>query len=65
MIGTKVERAGIIRHGAKFISAMSSATVPKISVIIRKVYGAGLYTMRGTVFEPDVVICTTRRLKLL
>ena len=56
MIGTKVERAGIIRHGAKFISAMSSATVPKISVIVRKAYGAGLYAMCGPAFEPDVVI---------
>ena len=55
MIGTKVERAGIIRHGAKFISAMSSATVPKISVIVRKAYGAGLYAMCGPAFEPDVV----------
>ena len=56
MIGTKVERAGIIRHGAKFISAMSSATVPKISVIVRKAYGAGLYAMCGPAFEPDVCI---------
>jgi methylmalonyl-CoA decarboxylase subunit alpha len=56
MIGTKVERAGIIRHGAKFISAMSSATVPKICVIIRKAYGAGLYAMCGPAFEPDVCI---------
>lgn len=56
MIGTKVERAGIIRHGAKMISAMSSATVPKISVIIRKAYGAGLYAMCGPAFEPDVCI---------
>jgi len=53
---TKVERAGIIRHGAKFISAMTSATVPKISVIIRKAYGAGLYAMCGPAFEPDVCI---------
>ncbi|MER1989427.1 MAG: acyl-CoA carboxylase subunit beta [Solibacillus isronensis] len=56
MIGTKVEKAGIIRHGAKFISAMSSATVPKISVIVRKAYGAGLYAMCGPAFEPDAVI---------
>ncbi|WP_332647951.1 acyl-CoA carboxylase subunit beta [Lysinibacillus sp. 54212] len=56
MIGTKVERAGIIRHGAKFIAAMSSATVPKISVIVRKAYGAGLYAMCGPAFEPDVCI---------
>lgn len=56
MIGTKVERAGIIRHGAKLIAAMSSATVPKISVIVRKAYGAGLYAMAGPAFEPDCCI---------
>ncbi|MEW4227047.1 acyl-CoA carboxylase subunit beta [Priestia megaterium] len=56
MIGTKVERAGIIRHGAKLIAAMSSATVPKISVVMRKAYGAGLYAMAGPAFEPDCCI---------
>lgn len=56
MIGTKVERAGIIRHGAKLIAAMSEATVPKISVIVRKAYGAGLYAMAGPAFEPDCCI---------
>ncbi|HEY0839355.1 MAG TPA: acyl-CoA carboxylase subunit beta, partial [Vulgatibacter sp.] len=50
MIGTKVERAGIIRAGAKMISAVSEATVPKISVIVRKAYGAGLYAMGGPGF---------------
>lgn len=53
MIGTKVERAGIIRHGAKMISAMAEATVPKISVVVRKAYGAGLYAMAGPAFDPD------------
>jgi methylmalonyl-CoA decarboxylase subunit alpha len=53
MIGTKVERAGIIRHGAKMISAMAEATVPKISIIVRKAYGAGLYAMAGPAFDPD------------
>ncbi len=53
MIGTKVEREGIIRHGAKMITAVSEATVPKISVILRKAYGAGLYAMAGPAFEPD------------
>src|SRR5436305_488633 len=43
MIGTAVERQGIIRHGAKMISAVSEATVPKLSVVVRKAYGAGLY----------------------
>jgi len=53
MIGTAVERQGIIRHGAKMISAVSQATVPKISVVVRKAYGAGLYAMAGPAFEPD------------
>ncbi|MHB1627349.1 MAG: acyl-CoA carboxylase subunit beta [Bacilli bacterium] len=56
MIGTKVERAGIIRHGAKMIAAMSDVTVQKLSVIVRKAYGAGLYAMAGPAFEPDVCI---------
>src|SRR2546429_4646066 len=53
MIGTRVERQGIIRHGAKMISAVSEATVPKLSVIVRKAYGAGLYAMAGPAFDPD------------
>ena len=53
MIGTQVERQGIIRAGAKMISAVSEATVPKLSVIIRKAYGAGLYAMAGPAFDPD------------
>jgi len=56
MIGKAVERQGIIRHGAKMVSAVSSATVPKISVIVRKAYGAGLYAMAGPAFEPDACI---------
>jgi acetyl-CoA carboxylase carboxyltransferase component len=56
MIGTQVEREGIIRHGAKMISAVSEATVPKLSVIVRKAYGAGLYAMAGPAFEPDACL---------
>jgi acetyl-CoA carboxylase carboxyltransferase component len=56
MIGSKVERDGIIRAGAKMISAVSEATVPTISVIVRKCYGAGLYAMAGPAFEPDCCI---------
>jgi acetyl-CoA carboxylase carboxyltransferase component len=51
-----VERQGIIRHGAKMISAISEATVPKICVVVRKAYGAGLYAMAGPGFEPDATI---------
>ncbi|POB09551.1 acyl-CoA carboxylase subunit beta [Sulfobacillus sp. hq2] len=56
MIGTKVERMGIIRHGAKMIAAVSEATVPKISVIVRKAYGAGLYAMAGPAFGADATL---------
>ena len=56
MIGTKVEREGIIRHGAKMITAVSEATVPKVSVIVRKAYGAGLYAMSGPAFGTDATI---------
>ena len=52
MIGTQVERDGIIRHGAKMITAVTEATVPKICVIVRKAYGAGLYAMCGPAFDP-------------
>jgi acetyl-CoA carboxylase carboxyltransferase component len=56
MIGTKVEREGIIRAGAKMVMAVSEATVPKICVIVRKAYGAGLYAFSGPAFDPDVTI---------
>jgi methylmalonyl-CoA decarboxylase subunit alpha len=56
MIGTQVERQGIIRHGAKMITAVSEATVPKVCVIVRKAYGAGLYAMAGPGFEPDATL---------
>ncbi len=56
MIGTKVEREGIIRAGAKMIFAVSEASVPKISVVVRKAYGAGLYAMCGPGYEPDACL---------
>jgi acetyl-CoA carboxylase carboxyltransferase component len=56
MIGSEVERGGIIRHGAKMVSAVSEATVPQVSVVVRKAYGAGLYAMAGPGFAPDACI---------
>ncbi len=56
MIGTKVEQQGIIRSGAKMIAAVSEARVPKLSVVVRKAYGAGLYAMCGPAFEPDATL---------
>ncbi len=56
MIGTQVERQGIIRHGAKMVYAISEATVPKICVVVRKAFGAGLYAMCGPGFAPDCTL---------
>jgi len=56
MVGTQVERGGIIRHGAKMVTAVAEATVPKISVVVRKAYGAGLYAMSGPAFEPEATL---------
>jgi acetyl-CoA carboxylase carboxyltransferase component len=56
MVGTKVEQAGIIRHGAKMLYATANATVPKITVITRKAYGAGYYVMCGRAYEPDLIV---------
>jgi acetyl-CoA carboxylase carboxyltransferase component len=56
MVGTKVEAAGIIRHGAKMLYAVANATVPKITVVIRKAYGAGYYVMCGRAYEPDLIV---------
>jgi acetyl-CoA carboxylase carboxyltransferase component len=56
MVGSKVEQAGIIRHGAKMLHAMSAATVPKLTVVVRKAYGAGYYVMCGRAYEPDLIV---------
>jgi acetyl-CoA carboxylase carboxyltransferase component len=56
MVGSKVEREGIIRHGAKMLSAVASATVPKLTVVLRKGYGAGYYVMNGRAYEPDALL---------
>ena len=56
MIGSVVERQGIIRHGAKMITAVAEATVPTVSLIVRKAYGAGLYAMCGPGFGPDACL---------
>jgi acetyl-CoA carboxylase carboxyltransferase component len=55
MVGTKVEQQGIIRHGAKMLYAVSSATVPKLTIVLRKGYGAGYYVMNGRAYEPDLL----------
>ncbi len=56
MIGSAVEKQGIIRHGAKMISAMASCSTPRFCVVVRKAYGAGLYAMSGPGFDPDATL---------
>jgi acetyl-CoA carboxylase carboxyltransferase component len=56
MIGSAVEKQGIIRHGAKMISAMAGCTTPRFCVVVRKAYGAGLYAMSGPGFDPDATL---------
>jgi acetyl-CoA carboxylase carboxyltransferase component len=56
MVGTRVEQQGIIRHGAKMLYAVSTATVPKLTVVVRKGYGAGYYVMNGRAYEPDLLV---------
>jgi methylmalonyl-CoA decarboxylase subunit alpha len=56
MVGVKVEHEGIIRHGAKMLHAMASATVPKLTVVLRKAYGAGYYVLCGRAYEPDLLV---------
>ena len=56
MVGSKVEKEGIIRHGAKMLYAVASATVPKLTVVLRKGYGAGYYVMNGRAYEPDALL---------
>ncbi len=56
MVGSAVEHTGIIRHGAKMLHAMASATVAKLTVVVRKGYGAGYYVMAGRAYEPDLLV---------
>jgi acetyl-CoA carboxylase carboxyltransferase component len=56
MIGSKVEHEGIIRHGAKMLHVMAAAMVPKVTVVVRKAYGAGYYVMCGRAYEPDLIV---------
>ncbi|HTM21256.1 MAG TPA: carboxyl transferase domain-containing protein, partial [Kofleriaceae bacterium] len=56
MVGSQVEHGGIIRHGAKMLHVMAAATVPKLTVVVRKGYGAGYYVMAGRAYEPDLLV---------
>ena len=53
MVGSKHEQAGIAKHGAKMVMAVSCANVPKFTVIIGGSFGAGNYGMCGRAYDPD------------
>jgi acetyl-CoA carboxylase carboxyltransferase component len=55
IVGSAVEKQGIIRHGAKMLYAVSEATVPKVSIVLRKSYGAGYFVMNGREYEADYI----------
>jgi len=56
LVGTKAEQSGLIRHGARMLQLVSSATVPKLTVVVRKGFGAGYYVMNGRAYEPDLLV---------
>ncbi len=56
LVGSSVEKQGIIRHGSKMLFAVAEATVPKLTVVMRKGYGAGYYVMNGRAYEPDLIV---------
>jgi 3-methylcrotonyl-CoA carboxylase beta subunit len=55
MVGTRAERSGIIKDGAKMVNAVSNSTVPKFTFIIGNSFGAGNYAMCGKAYEPRMI----------
>jgi geranyl-CoA carboxylase beta subunit len=60
IVGTESEQAGIIKHGAKLIQAVTMSTVPKISVVVGGSYGAGNYAMCGRGMDPRFMFAWPR-----
>ena len=56
MVGSKSEHGGIIKDGAKMVSAVSNSVVPKFTVIIGNSYGAGNYAMCGKAYDPRLIV---------
>ena len=56
MVGSKSEHNGIIKDGAKMVSAVSNSVVPKFTIIIGNSYGAGNYAMCGKAYDPRLII---------
>jgi acetyl-CoA carboxylase carboxyltransferase component len=56
MVGPEAEQSGIIRAGAEFVEAMSTAVVPKLVLTLNHASGAGYYAMAGQGFDPDFIL---------
>jgi 3-methylcrotonyl-CoA carboxylase beta subunit len=56
MVGSKSEHGGIIKDGAKMVSAMANSVVPKFTVVMGNSYGAGNYAMCGKAYDPRLMV---------
>ena len=56
MVGSRSEHGGIIKDGAKLVSAMANSVVPKFTVVIGNSYGAGNYAMCGKAYDPRLIV---------
>ncbi|MFD1553520.1 acyl-CoA carboxylase subunit beta [Putridiphycobacter roseus] len=56
MVGSKSEHSGIIKDGAKMVSAMANSVVPKFTIVIGNSYGAGNYAMCGKAYDPRLIV---------
>ena len=56
MVGSRSEKGGIIKDGAKMVSAVSNSTVPKFTIVIGNSYGAGNYAMCGKAYDPRLIV---------
>jgi acetyl-CoA carboxylase carboxyltransferase component len=56
MVGSRAEQGGIIKDGAKMVSAMANSVVPKFTVVIGNSYGAGNYAMCGKAYDPRLML---------
>jgi len=56
MVGSKSEHGGIIKDGAKLVSAMANSVVPKFTIVMGNSYGAGDYAMCGKSYDPRLIV---------
>ena len=56
MVGSRSEHGGIIKDGAKLVSAMANSVVPKFTIIVGNSYGAGNYAMCGKAYDPRLIV---------